>query len=158
MNFRALKKITLLIILVLSISFSGCVLFMFGGGHGSLQGYRYPITKDKLENAIMTVLKNNPTTYRNTSRPYTIDATNGKRDTIWNTYYNDSTNYLTVEIKNGKIQNEYIIRYYGDEEYWKTNESSEIFIAYAYDKNSNGGSAGLHSFRFKPALKHRLID
>jgi hypothetical protein len=49
---------------------------------------------------------------------------------------------VTIKITSGQIVNEYIFRYYGPDEDWKTSAISEIFICYAHDKNGNGGSEG----------------
>ena len=119
---------------------TGC--YIGAGTHGSLKTYQYAITKNKLENAVMTVLKNNPRISIDTLQNYMIDNTNGKSDTIRNNYYNDTTTYLTIKIKTGKEQNDYIFRYSGNIESWKTNFTSSISICYAYDKFGKGGSEG----------------
>ena len=112
------------------------------GTHGSLKSYQYPITKHKLEKAVMTVLKDNPKIFIDDIQNYIIDNTNGKNDTIRNNSYNDTTTYLTIKINTDKELNEYTIRYSGDEESWKTDSTSSISICYAYDKFGKGGSEG----------------
>ena len=57
-------------------------------------------------------------------------------------YYNDGINYVTITIKDSQIKDEFTFRYYGDQEYWKSSPSSEIFIVYAFDKDRKGGSDG----------------
>jgi len=151
-----MKNIKGLLVFILTISLIGC--FIGGGTHGSIKGYHYATTKDQLEKAVMTVIKNNKNIYRDTIKNYTIDITNGKHDTIIDDYYNDGKNYVTIKIKIADKENEYTFRYYGDEEYWKVSTSSEIFICYAYDKNGNGGSEGHNSFKFKQQLKKEFTN
>ncbi len=120
---------------------TGC--FIGAGTHGSLKGYQYATTKEKLDSAVMFVIKNNPNIYRDpTNSNYIIDQTNGKNDTIVDNYYNDGKSYVTIKIKTDKGQTEYTFRYYGGEEDWKIATTSEIFICYAYDELRKGGSEG----------------
>jgi hypothetical protein len=115
---------------------------MFGAGtHGQLRRYRYSIPKNKLELAVIKLIEKNPIIYR---------------DTINKDYYNDGITYLTIKIKNKEIENEYVFRYYGDQEGWKNSTNSEIFICYAYDKYGKGGSDG--SGNFTREQKKELID
>ena len=120
---------------------SACTPF-WPNGHGSIKGYRYPVTKWKLEKAVLDVIKNDSNIFRDTAKQYITvinqDDSN-KKKVITNNYYNDGT-YITIKIKSGAEVNEYIFRYYGDKDYWDTASSSEIFICYAYDKNDNGGA------------------
>lgn len=105
------------------LSIWGCIR---GGTHGYIKAYKYSTSKQKLENAIMQILVNNPAIVQ--------DSIKG--------YYNDDTSYLTIKIfENGKSSS-FIFRYYGDKDYWDTAKISEIFIAYAYDTKGNGGSSG----------------
>lgn len=129
------------LIFIVCIFLIGCAL-PIPGGAGSIKGYRYQTTKDKLENAIKTVIKNNKNIYRDSIKNYIVDMTNNKKDTMDDNMYNDGKNYMTIKIKEANIENEYTFRFYGDEEYWKTSPSSEIFIVYAYDKTGKGGSEG----------------
>jgi hypothetical protein len=123
--------------ILLTISFTSC--FYSTGTHGSIKYYNYATTKDKLENAVIKVIKSNHNIYPDTIKNYMIDVTNGKHDTIHNDYYNDSKTYKTMKIKVVDEENEYTFRYYGGEEDWKTSKTSGIFICYAYDKNGQGG-------------------
>ncbi len=117
---------------------SGC---LGAGTHGSLKGYRYPTTKQKLDSAVMFVIKNNPNIYRDTNNVnYIIDQTNGKNDTVIDNYYNDGKSYLTIKIKTDKGQNEYTFRYDGGEKDWKTATTAGIFICYAYNELGKGGN------------------
>lgn len=115
---------------------------MIGAGtHGSLKGYRYVIPKEKLESALMNLINNDPNIYR--------DTTN--RD-----YYNDGKTYLTIKINNNEIENEYTIRYYGNQEDWQGSQSSGIFICYAYDKYGRGGDQ--ENGKTTMELKKELIN
>src|SRR5690606_7917088 len=126
---------------ILTTILSGC--FIGAGTHGSLKGYQYSITKDKLDTAVMFVIKNNPNIYRDTiGNKIFANVGNGKQDTIIDNSYNDGHEYVTIKIKTNKGQCEYTFRYYGGEEYWKTAKTSEIFICYAYDESNKGGSEG----------------
>lgn len=137
-----IRKISIyLVTILLTTIMTGC--FMGAGTHGSLKGYKYATTKEKLDSAVMFVIKNNPNIYRDTTDAnFIIDKANGKNDTIIGNYYNDGKSYLTISIKTDKGQTEYTFRYYGGEEYWETSTTSEIFICYAYDEFRNGGSEG----------------
>jgi len=133
--------INILIFIIISTSLTSC--FIGAGTHGSLKGYCYSTTKDKLDSVVNYVIKTNPNIYRDTTNVnFIINKTNGKNDTIIDNYYNDGKSYLTIKIKTDKGQNEYTFRYYGGEEDWKTATTSEIFICYAYDEYGKGGSEG----------------
>lgn len=112
-----------LFVLVLGIGFTGCIS---GGTHGYIKGYHYNVTKDKLDKAVHQIIAGSLTIIR---------------DSV-NTYYNDSTNYISLGIIEKELPYTYVFRYYGGKEYWDTSKVSEIFIAYAYDKNRKGGSSG----------------
>lgn len=134
---------------------------MSGGTHGSLKAYNYETSKDKLENAVKSVIENSPNIYPDTMKNYMIDVTdgNGKHDTIDNNYYNEGKTYVTITIKVGDIKNEYIFRYYGSEEEWKTSSRSGISICYAYDKDGQGGSEGTGGLEWNKAeLKKNLTN
>jgi hypothetical protein len=126
------------------------IFIFFGcGGAGSIKGYRYGTTKYNLQKAVMTVIKNNSTIFRDSATDRSVDTaieTKYKDSNVdlaaGSNYYNDGINYITITIKDGQIKDEFTFRYYGDQEYWKSSPSSEIFIVYAYDKNGKGGSDG----------------
>ena len=128
---------------VLVLLFSGC------GGAGAIKGYRYATTKYNLQKAVMTVINSSQNIYRDSSLDKTVDTTVATRTKDSNVdvaagpnYYNDVINYVTITIKDGGIKDEFVFRYYGDQEYWKTSPSSAIFIVYAHDKDGKGGSDG----------------
>jgi hypothetical protein len=120
---------------------------MGAGTHGSLKGYKYKTTKDKLEVAVLTAIDANKNIERESQRdPHnlnyvTYDKT-GKKDTVFDNYYNDGKKYLTLKIKTKKGQCEYIFHFYGGEEDWKISTTSKISISYAYDEQRRGGSEG----------------
>jgi hypothetical protein len=145
-------KTTIFCLTVLTTLLTGC--FFSVGTHGSLKGYQYSTTKDKLDSAVMFVIKNNPNIQRATNNlNYIMDQTSGKNDTIIDDYYNDGKSYLTIKINTDKGQNEYTFRYYGGEVDWKTSTTSEIFICYAHDELGKGGSEGNGGVDSK-TLKH----
>jgi hypothetical protein len=126
-----------LLAIVLTLTLFGC------GTHGSLKGYWYDVKKDTLENAVMTVIRNNPNIIRDTNNVnIIIDNSSGVNDTTIDSYYNDGKTYVTIKINVDGGTNEYIFRYYGDEAMWQAASSSQIAICYAYDKDGNGGSEG----------------
>ena len=85
------------------------------GTHGYIQRYQFSTSKDILEQAIRSVLKNNT----GFLQPDQI------------TKNTDDSGYMTIFIKLEGDKYGYRIRYYGDEEHWKESKSSEIFIASA---------------------------
>ncbi len=139
-------------------------MVLSAGTHGSIKGYRYPVTKLELENAVNKVIENDPNIQRDKSDTtgkiyYNYEGLKNQYYYIdGKSYYNDGKNYLTIKIKSGADEHQYILRYYGSEEHWKTSTSSEIFICYAYDKNGKGGSQGQNSFKFKGQLKKELVN
>jgi len=127
------------------------MIFLFAGcgGAGSIKSYRYATTKYELQKAVMTVIRNNSNIYRDSSKDNRVDTTLEEKykDSMvdiatGSNYYNDGRNYVTIKIKAGQTEDEFTFRYYGDEEYWKSSPSSELFIAYAFDKDGKGGSDG----------------
>ncbi len=139
-----MTKISTYVFFILTFSLVGCIS---AGTHGSIKGYQYSISKDILQKAIMTVIQNNSNIYRDTtldslgSSPL-LDHIDGKDYSAGDNFYNDIKHYVTIKITSGQNVNEYIFRYYGADEDWKTSPTSEIFICYAHDKNGNGGSEG----------------
>jgi hypothetical protein len=136
------KNLHYLLYIVL-VSVTSCA-----GTHGSIKGYQYPITKDSLQKAIMSVIRGNPNIYRDTSLDSlgsspALDHSGGGGDySSGENYYNDIKHYVTIKITSGQKINEYIFRYYGYDNDWNTSTTSEIFICYAHDKDGNGGSEG----------------
>ena len=146
------KKISLLLLTNFSACLTGC--FIGAGTHGSLKGYKYQTTKDKLDSSVMYLMKNNPNIYHDTiGNKILADVGNCKQDTIIDNSYNDGHNYVTIKIKTDKGQCEYTFRYYGSEEDWKTSKTSEIFICWAYNEYGKGGSEGNGGVDIK-TLKH----
>ena len=132
------------LIFILFLSLTGCI---GAGTHGSIKGYQYSINKDSLQNAIMTVIKNNSNIFRDTSLDSLgssplLDHSDAGDYSAGENFYNDIKHYVTIKITSGQEVNEYVFRYYGPDEDWKTSPISQIFICYAHDKNGNGGSEG----------------
>ena len=135
------KKIILFLFVVAAICLTSC--FIGAGTHGSLKGYRYQTTKSKLDSAVMYVIKNNQTIYRDTvGNKILANVGNGKQDTIIDNSWNDGHEYVSIKIKTDKGNCEYTFRYYGGQEDWDTAKASEIFICWAYDESRKGGSEG----------------
>ena len=66
---------------------------------------------------------------------------------------------MTFTIKSGKDENEYTIRYLGDETTWASSTTSEIFICYIYDEIGNGGSEGNENWEKTPDdIKKKMIN
>jgi hypothetical protein len=112
-------------------------------GHGSLRGYTYNTTDKSLQKAVWSVIKSNPAIEK--------DATRGSDGSV--DYYNDSVNYITIQIKAKQgVKYQYTFRYYGDSELRATTTISELFICYA-----DGGSEGNDRFRNQKQLKNELL-
>jgi hypothetical protein len=135
---------------------TGCLT---AGTHGSIKGYRYPISKQALQNTVEKVIAEGGSVHRDTIVNYIIDETGGKHDTLWDNQYNDTINYVTIYVQKGGTEYKYTFRYYGDKEDWDTAKTSEIFIAYAWDENKHqGGSEGNGGVTwYTPFLKKRLV-
>jgi hypothetical protein len=104
------------------------------GTHGSIKIYEYSVPKSVLEKAVWKIIKTNSNIKRDT-----IDQNDG----IKYGYYNDSINYISFVITKGDLVNDYTFRYSGDSIYYDTSKVSSISIAYAWDKNANGGHEGI---------------
>lgn len=139
-KFASLSYITILL--------SSCIT---GGTHGSISGYEYPVLKHSLENAVSKVIALNPNIQRDTTKAW--------NDSTKNDYYNDGVNYVSITISKGELKNSYTFKYAGGLEYWDTSKVSQIFIAYAFDKEGNGGSAGNGGVAwYKVGIKEKLIN
>jgi hypothetical protein len=139
---RKKKKVNLIldikIKVIACIFFIGCAVMgctsMTGGTHGSIKVYEYSVHKSVLEKAVWKVIGAN---------------SNIKRDTIYQNdgikygYYNDSINYISFVITKEGLANDYTFRYAGDSIYYDTSKVSAISIAYAWDKDNNGGHEGV---------------
>lgn len=145
-----MRKVFLCLMLISLCACSGCDM-IGGGSHGSLKRYEFNIIKAKLEVAVLKVIAGNKNIYREPEpdRSYKdtykeiIKERNKTSEYQLDTNYVDEYNdggYITIKIKTRDQENEYTFRFYGDEQYWKTSPTSEIFIAYAHDKHGKGGS------------------
>ncbi len=114
------------ILTCLFITLTGMFSCLGGGTHGSIKYYQYNVSKQILETAVQSIIKEN-----NILRQDSIKG-----------YYNNDTTYITMYIAYGSVSNEYTFRYGGNKEYWDTSKTSSISIAYAYDKKHKGGSEG----------------
>lgn len=124
-------------------AFMGCSC-MSGGTHGSIKIYEYSVPKSVLEKAVWKIITTNPHIKRDTIN---------QNDGVKYGFYNDSVNYITFVITKGELANDYTFRYAGDSIYYDTSKLSAISIAYAWDKNANGGHEGISG-----KVKKRLVD
>ncbi len=145
-NLRRLIKGSLVaFLLILFVKLSGCLT---AGTHGSINAYNFSVSKYVLQNVVDSVIAGEPNIHRT---PIT-DSFNSK-------YYNDGKRYVTIEIAVPKGVNEYTFQYTGEKEYWDTAKNSEISIAYAFDKDGNGGSEGDgKTSSYNPKLRNQLIS
>ena len=133
-----MTKIASYLVGILICSLTGCI------GAVTIQGYQYPIKKDSLQTAIMSVIKNNPNIFRDTSLDSLgsspmLDHRDGEYYSAGKNYYNDIKHYVTIKITFRQQVNEYVFKYYGPDEDWKTSPTSKIFICYInHNKESNG--------------------
>lgn len=106
------------------------VIFLYGciggGTHGYIKRYRYAVPKSILENAVHVAILKNPAIHQ--------DSVKG--------YYNDDTNYVSINILDNHAKFTYTTHYFGGKEYWDTASTSAISIVYAHDDNGKGGSQG----------------
>ena len=141
-----IKKYAHYFFIGLSLFLTGCIIG--AGTHGSVKGYKYLTKKENLQRAVMKVIASNSNIYRDTALDYLgssplLNHSDSQGDyAAGANFYNDIKHYVTIKIRSGEAKNEYTFRYYGGDEDWKTSASSEIFIAYAYDKYHAGGSEG----------------
>ena len=112
------------------------------GTHGSIKSYQYPVTKQTLQDAAEKVLAEGGKIQRDTIPHYKIDVTDGKNDTLWDNYYNDTVHYVTIFITNDGKPYQYTFHYTGDSQYWKETNTSELSIVYAWNEKDQGGSEG----------------
>jgi hypothetical protein len=143
MKKNIIRLISVIWIFILTSLFDGC------GSAEAIKGYRYPTTKYNLEKAVMKVIKSNPHIYRDSSKDSIYDSTMEKN--VYETattgadsaiYYNDGKHFVTIKIKVGQTESDYVCRYLGNDQDWKSSASSEIFISSAHDKYGRGLSQG----------------
>ena len=145
---KYIQSLPLLWLLFLS---SGC------GSAEAIKSYSYSTTKDNLEKAVLKVIQSNPHIVMDTNQAKVIVRRNPGdfNDTstviinLSDFHSPDSASVaannrgvIKIKIKVGEIENDYIFRYLGDEQYWKSSKSSAIFIQNAIDKHGNSVSQG----------------
>jgi len=144
------------------------------GSAEAIKAYRYHTTRYNLEKAIMTVIHSNPHIYLDTI-PRTVivrrnpndnsdtttmvinaeDYTGKERDQILADY----AARTMIRIKVGQIENTYVFRYFGSEQFWKKSPSSEIFIIVAHDKSGNGLEQGQNEHgQFKSKMAKEFTE
>ena len=101
------KKLLYFIVTSFFLTSCGLGILSGGGTHGMIQGYLYPISKNRLDSTIQILISSNDK----------IVSEKG-----------DGTIYSTVVI-NDVTQYKYVYRYYGDENYLKEHPNeSKIFL------------------------------
>lgn len=125
-------KIKFALLSYITLILSSCIT---GGTHGSIKSYEYPVSKSVLEKAVWKVIAANSNIKRSIAK-YVIDSTK-------NDYYNDGIYYVSMTITKGEFKNNYTFQFAGDSIYWNTSKVSDISIAYAWDKDANGGHEGI---------------
>ncbi len=152
---RYKRNISLYVLLSLIVQLSSCIS---AGTHGSIKSYTYPVKKIVLEEAVNKVIAKNANIQRQDTvqKNFIIDVTNGKNDTIRSVH---NLEYVDIEISGNTFLNSYTFQYVGSKDDWNRDTTSEISIAYAYDKEDNGGSEGNGDFPwYKSLLKNKLIS
>ena len=148
------------VILLLGGYFIYTIGQMSPGTHGSIEAYKYPVSKLELEKAVNIVLKNTDNVKRDTI-DNSITKVNSKGDSIGkirDNHYNDGKRYLTVFINfHGEVC-QYTFQYTGTDAEWDSSKDSEISIAYAWDGGNRGGNEGHNDFNGKSDLKKKLTD
>lgn len=126
--------------MLLPFMMAGCLT---GGTHESIKYYEYNVPKPILEKVVKQIIAGSGTI---------------KQDTAYD-YYNNDTTYVSVSIKYDDVDNNYIFQYGGDKEYWDTSKTSSISIAYAYNKDGEGGSEGNGGVKwYNYKLKRQLTE
>ena len=148
-----MKYIQPILLLWLLFGSSGC------GSAEAIKSYSYPTTKYNLEKAVVKVIKSNPHIRIDTSGSTVIvrrnpdDMNDTTTKTIKLSEFHghskdsaamaaDDKAVIKIKIKVGETDNDYVFRYLGNEQHWKSSESSAIFIQYVRDKNGNSISQG----------------
>jgi len=111
-------------------SLFGCI-GIEAGTHGSIKGYRYPVSKYLLEKEVHRVIA--------TSDRIFLDSVKDE--------YNDGEYYITMHIVEDAHVYTYSFHFYGGKDYWETSKTSCISIAYAYNEKREGGSVGNNGVR-----------
>lgn len=152
-------KVSLLFFLLFILLYQ-CSSLLGAGTHGSVKAYTYPVRKEKLQQVVEKVIADDfYIMMADTShKGYIIDITNGANDTLTSPYAKeDAERYLEFTITKDNLCNRYTIQYVGSMEDWQKDSSTTLSIAYAYDKDDNGGSEGNGGFPwYKPFLKKRI--
>lgn len=155
MTRKPINTTLILTFVIMTVSFIGC---LDAGTHGSIKYYEYQVDKYTLQKAVESIIANSKTVKRDTTKNYMVDNTHNRNDTIFSNYYNNGDTYVTINIHDGKIDNNYIFRYSGDKADWDTSKTSYLSIAYAHDKDGNGGSEGNGGISwYNWSLKRRLL-
>jgi hypothetical protein len=136
-----------------TLIFPALIFFLSGCGSAeAIKSYDYPIKKDKLDPAVRKVLRSNPHIIVDSTPSKVIVRRNPNDPADTSTMEINLTDFherdsaelaenetatFRITITDGKIENQYVFRFYGNKFDWKTSGSSAIFIHSAKDKNGN---------------------
>lgn len=154
-SFKRNVSLYVLLSSLLLVQLSSCFT---AGTHGSIKSYTYPVKKVVLEEAVNKVIakSRNIQIEDTVQKNFIVDITNGKNDTIRSVH---NPAYVDIRISGSTFLNSYTFQYVGNQQDWNRDTTSEMSIAYAYDKEDKGGSEGNGDFPwYKSSLKNRLIS
>jgi hypothetical protein len=141
-----MKYIQPLLFLSFLFCSSGC------GSAEPIKRYSYPTSKYKLEEAVLMVINSNPHITVDTTQnevivrrnPDNPDDTATMLIDLSEMHGKDSADVaasfngvIKIKIKVGEVENDYIFRFSGNEQDWKSSSSSAIFIQNVTDKKGN---------------------
>ena len=124
-----IKPISIFWVSILPFFFIGC------DSEEAIKSYGYPITKVKLEKAVMSAIQNNPHIYLYTGdivvKQLPLSPIDTSTGIIHTSQYRGEI--IWIKIKVGDIENDYTFRYRGDSSDWKNSSTSQIFIMSAHN-------------------------
>jgi len=141
--------------IVVACCISSCI---DGGTHGSISEYCYDTKHSELRSAVDNVLGSNRSVLqKDTTKNVLIFLRNGTSDTVVSKHP-DALAYVDFKIIHHRAAFRYKIHYSGSEIDWDTSKTSCLSIAYAWDEDGHGGSAGDGGVNWStPHLKQKLL-
>lgn len=130
-----------------------------GGTHGSISEYCYTVKHSDLRYTVDRVLDSNSALLQrgDTTKNVLIYLHDGQTDTVVSNHPN-SRAYTDLKIIHEKEVYEYRVQYVGSETTWDTSKTACLSVAYAFDNEAHGGSAGDGGVNWsKPFLKQKLL-
>ena len=130
------------------------------GTHGSIKKYYYTVRHADLRSVVDRVLESNSAVLQRTdmTKNVLIYLHDGQSDTVVSEHP-DARAYVDFRIIHERTAFNYCIHYGGSEFDWDTSKTSCLSIAYAWDDEGHGGSAGDGGVSWTtPFLKQKLLD